>query len=61
MSLLDFVDPARWKITDRDLDLFASKLGNFVPTDAFPALHSLISSAHQSQTSGSELFRLRFW
>ncbi|TWT60766.1 3-aminobutyryl-CoA aminotransferase [Rubinisphaera italica] len=37
MSLFDFVDPARWRIIDRDLDLFASKLGNFVPTDAFDA------------------------
>ena len=37
MSLLDFVDPARWKITDRDLSLFESKLGHFVPFNAFDA------------------------
>ena len=36
-SLRDFADPSRWSITPADLKLFESKIGDFVPPDAFDA------------------------
>ncbi|MFT5322953.1 MAG: glutamate-1-semialdehyde 2,1-aminomutase [Planctomycetaceae bacterium] len=37
MSLRNFADPTRWPITPADLELFKSKVGDFVPPDAFDA------------------------
>ncbi len=37
MSLRDFADPARWSVTPSDLKLFETKVGDFVPPDAFDA------------------------
>ncbi len=37
MSLRDFADPARWSVTPSDLELFETKVGDFVPPDAFDA------------------------
>ncbi len=36
-TLRDFADPARWRIGPEDLELFESKLGDFVPPNAFDA------------------------
>jgi glutamate-1-semialdehyde 2,1-aminomutase len=37
MSLRNFADPTRWPITPADLELFNTKIGDFVPPDAFDA------------------------
>ena len=37
MSLRNFADPTRWPMTPADLELFNTKVGDFVPPDAFDA------------------------